>query len=594
MTRQQRNALSDRSQFGFAIGWLLSFTTLLAAQAPAPATAPTPDNKRNNTISGRVITDDGQPVSNLRVFAVGAGNPGNARTVTSDDEGNFQLTDLAPGAYLVSGFMPAYVTVSSQSSLEIRRPGDYVTLRLSRGGVITGRVTDAAGDPVVGAYVTAKLVRNPEGQSLINSLPPQLRGNFGGSSMTDDRGVYRLFGLEPGVYVVSVSYSSGFYGEVRETGTYTPTYYPSATRETAAELTIRGSEEITGIDIRPRGEQGHHTISGWLAGDTDSTSHFGITLVSLFNANTQQLERTEYVSNEKGFALFGIPDGEYDLVALRDDRKDDSAESLAKRVVVRGADVSGVELKLARHGSLSGRVTLTTPPETAATTSCPAKTTALLEEILFKAERFSPTQMIAPTAPWRFDFVSNLGSTPNDKGEFTLKGLAAGRYRLAINLPGEQWYVHEIKMAAAAGKPPDPPPGVLTVNAGQKVSGLTVALLTGAATLQGQVVTKEGQKRTGRIRIHLLPAEPAAADNLFRYAETLVASNGTFSFQHLAPGKYWLATRPIPETEPADAAPRPLAWDATERAKLRKQAATAKLEVELKPCQRMADFVVRY
>jgi hypothetical protein len=46
--------------------------------------------------------------------------------------------------------------------------------------------------------------------------------------------------------------------------------------------------------------------------------------------------------------------------------------------------------------------------------------------------------------------------------------------------------------------------------------------------------------------------------------------------------------------EPTDRPPQPVAWDAAERAKLRRDAEAAKNEVELLPCQRVKDHVLRF
>ncbi|MGH9802882.1 MAG: hypothetical protein ACRD82_21150, partial [Blastocatellia bacterium] len=61
-----------------------------------------------------------------------------------------------------------------------------------------------------------------------------------------------------------------------------------------------------------------------------------------------------------------------------------------------------------------------------------------------------------------------------------------------------------------------------------------------------------------------------------------------------APGKYWLLARTIPDNESSDRLPSPVAWDAAERAKLRKEAEAAKNEIELKACQRVKDYVLRF
>jgi hypothetical protein len=55
-----------------------------------------------------------------------------------------------------------------------------------------------------------------------------------------------------------------------------------------------------------------------------------------------------------------------------------------------------------------------------------------------------------------------------------------------------------------------------------------------------------------------------------------------------------LLARPIPDSEPNDKPARPAAWDAAERAKLRREAEAAKVVIELKPCQRLSDYVLRY
>jgi hypothetical protein len=62
----------------------------------------------------------------------------------------------------------------------------------------------------------------------------------------------------------------------------------------------------------------------------------------------------------------------------------------------------------------------------------------------------------------------------------------------------------------------------------------------------------------------------------------------------LSPGKYWLLARAVPDSEPNDKPARPAAWDAAERAKLRREAEAAKIVIELKPCQRIRDYALRY
>src|SRR5262249_13444257 len=135
----------------------------------------------------------------------------------------------------------------------------------------------------------------------------------------------------------------------------------------------------------------------------------------------------------------------------------------------------------------------------------------------------------------------------------------------------------------------------ITVKAGEKLSGVEVIIAEGAASLNGRVVpVKEGFKLPSRLRVHLIPAEVSAADDVLRYAETMVRNDGGFELKHSARGKYLLHARQVAEKEANEVQARPMAWDAIERAKLRREATAAKNEIELKPCQRLKDQVLRW
>jgi hypothetical protein len=54
-----------------------------------------------------------------------------------------------------------------------------------------------------------------------------------------------------------------------------------------------------------------------------------------------------------------------------------------------------------------------------------------------------------------------------------------------------------------------------------------------------------------------------------------------------------MSARQASEKDANDDQSRPLAWDAVERAKLRREAAAAKNEIELKACERVKDHVLR-
>jgi hypothetical protein len=98
-----------------------------------------------------------------------------------------------------------------------------------------------------------------------------------------------------------------------------------------------------------------------------------------------------------------------------------------------------------------------------------------------------------------------------------------------------------------------------------------------------------------RLRVYLIPAEPASADDALRYAEAEVDSNGRFTRSYRAPGRYYLLARPAPDAKsPEETLPPPAAWSVENRAKRLREARTAKAEVELKACQGVTGYALRY
>ncbi len=83
-----------------------------------------------------------------------SGSNSPSRTTTTDGEGQFSFAGLNPAAYRIGARMPGYVLATSPGiEGQIVRIGETVTLSLVKGGVITGRVTNASGAPVVAVQV---------------------------------------------------------------------------------------------------------------------------------------------------------------------------------------------------------------------------------------------------------------------------------------------------------------------------------------------------------------------------------------------------------------------------------------------------------
>jgi hypothetical protein len=161
-------------------------------------------------ISG-VITDaiSGAPVPDATVsISVGTVRTAVARTTreVTDSRGRFLFTKLAANDdYHLVASAPGYFDARyGQSSLrDANAPialGDgqwfsAANIGLWKGGAVSGTVSDERGEPVVGVYVHVLLQTFVSGTKQLASGP---------LTMTDDRGAYRIAGLGPGTYLVSV------------------------------------------------------------------------------------------------------------------------------------------------------------------------------------------------------------------------------------------------------------------------------------------------------------------------------------------------------------------------------------------------------
>jgi hypothetical protein len=554
----------------------------LAALLSISAFAQESQPRREGAISGRVVADDGQPMGAAQVMALPVGKRqimGLAQMTNCDADGNFKVTGLVSGVYSLMARAPGYVYIQDQTRKY--RIGESVIIRMSRGGVITGRLTDEFGEPMVGVRVSADRVRDSEGQP---DRGARQMYEMDSSRMTDDRGVYRIYGLEAGAYVVGVN--GAIFGQ---TNREPPTYHPSSPRGAAVEINLRNAEEVSGVDIRARGGRGR-AISGTVSGETQGDGMLGGVIVTLVGAADKQPVGMASPIGDQKFLLRGVDDGEYELVATRFNENLDFAVSAPKRVAVRGADVNGVELKMMNLGSISGRIVIE-----ALKGECKTADQFKVEETLIELKRDDKGPGVLASEFFQTGAGMSLGSAaPEKDGGFTVKSLEAGHYRVKTDLPDENWYIRAITKAATP-KPVDVSRAGLTLKHGEKISGIEMIIAQGAASLSGRVVPdREGAQSPKRLRAYLIPAEAAAADDLLRYAEAPVRGDGSFEFKHVAPGKYLLHTRQATEKEASENQASLLAWDAVERTKLRREAAASKNETELKVCERVKDYVLTF
>jgi uncharacterized surface anchored protein len=190
--------------------WVFLALPACAAALTAQAQQPARDGAHaagTARLSGVVVTYDqvASPVRGATVTLTEVAGGLSKQTTETDENGSFTFGELPAGRYDVSAIKAAYLKTSFGATRPERtgtpiaitdgQQVTTITLKMWRGGVITGLLLDAKGRPLPGANVSVRRFQFVNGARTIAATTS-------GSATTDDRGVYRVFGLPPGDYAV--------------------------------------------------------------------------------------------------------------------------------------------------------------------------------------------------------------------------------------------------------------------------------------------------------------------------------------------------------------------------------------------------------
>jgi protocatechuate 3,4-dioxygenase beta subunit len=215
-----------------------------------PASAEAELHGRSCEIAGTVVSGtSGNPVKRAQI-SVDHGYGVQTFILLTDREGRFSLPAITQGKhqFLIRkrGYVDTLLDIAACEKQETGRgesPNDNsFSLRIMPLAVISGRITDEAGVPVVEAVVRAQ----------------QFRGGrwFGdATATTNDLGMYRLYGLQPGAYYVSAApeldSENGEFVTGDSVTDYVTTFYPQARdARSATVITVDAGYSAAGIDIQ--------------------------------------------------------------------------------------------------------------------------------------------------------------------------------------------------------------------------------------------------------------------------------------------------------------------------------------------------------
>jgi len=478
-----------------------------------------------STITGRVIADDtGNPVANARVSIATAS--GFAAPVTlTDADGRFSVPRPAEAPRAGAALRVA-VTKTGYTRTEAAAGERAVEIRLKRGAVISGRVVDEFGEPV-------------ENVRIVAQTDPKARLALADGVSTDDRGEYRLTGLQAGSFIVSVTRVYGTLdprtARQREPDTI---FYPGSTASAEAKplQLVPGSDQrridfvfpaarpqppalmlIRAAQNAAQPSRSGPAPTGVIRGHITDTeggpiAHAMVQLLS--QADIMQWQGM--LADDRGaFEFRNVAGGAFEVLA----EKSGYSAEVRRQVTLGDGSVSDpLDIRLGRRGVITGRIVdeLGEPVE---------HVSVEVMDITFEGGRHRLGR-------------AGQAQLTDDDGRFRVFGLRRGQYVVSAVAHGVA--TAELPGYARAFFPGTTSPAdarIVTIGPSAQIDGVDFALSRAPTFLvAGRVLDAAGQPTTGG-GLQLVPALRAAAV-VGAPIGARVGTNGSFEFPNVTPGQY--------------------------------------------------------
>jgi hypothetical protein len=434
-------------------------------------------------------------------------------------------------------------------------------ISLPRGAVMTGRVTNSAGEAEPDVHVTALYWQWRNGERML--VPVR-------TTATDDRGEYRLAGLNRGDYLVSVEPPDASRGpadliQIADDavdralrGTTTgrvpsssssspsrplgpaPVFFPGTVRPArASTVTLALGEERSGVDIRTELTP-MARIVGSVSADGQAVPGVQVILHPLGPpapnfAYAMGGRLGPKTTDAKGhFAFVGVPPGEYRLQASTRSiggRSGGPAQDPNPRMAFATIEIDGtdqtVDLPLRPGMSMSGRFVF----EGGASPLNLAGTQLTLEGL-----------QIGPGRQ-----VSVLRTDASADGTFRATGLTPGRFLVRATAPGSTptsgWALKSIVRNAR-----DLLDAPFELAAGEILSDVVVTFTNRPAELAGTLQNSSGTPTADYFILVYSTNRTFWFPNSRRIVSVRPNSNGAYSIRNLPPGEYFVSALADVET----------------------------------------------
>jgi uncharacterized protein (DUF2141 family) len=526
------------------------------------------------------MAGSGQPVEGVRVTLNGVELRGSRSALTNDD-GQFVFSELPAGSFTVRATLTGHIS-GTYGQKQPGKPGTSIVLaagqqlknasfEIAKGGVISGSVFDEKSRPSIGTPVRVMRWVMQSGERLLTTA---------GNATTDDRGIYRIYNLSPGDYLVSaiprntsaevftsvdmmnqarmtelsslglaspISISATIDGSGRAVSApgggagvpvqgYAPVFYPGTTQvATAQAVRVGVSTEQLGIDFGLQ-RVALSTVSGQVVvPNGQSPTTIQIRLLQSESGALGLGQQTARPAQNGSFSFRSVVPGQYTIFATANVVEPRTPGQAPTPVVQNQPPTSQRRIWAQADVFVDGAV----PPVVSLTMQ---EGLPLSGHVTFDGTAPQPTGnqrvrvMLNPLgAALQSLGMGNLSTTVDAGGRFTINGVIPGRYRVSAS--GAQGW--SVKSVIANGV--DVLDFPFDIAAGENAPNVTIQFGDRNTDLKG-VLTDATGTPSPDYSVVIFPSDqrywvPFAR----RMRSTRPATDGRFAFIGLPPGEYQIA-----------------------------------------------------
>lgn len=471
-------------------------------------------------ISGRIVAaDTGNPLARALVEIRSPELP-KPKQVITDASGRYEITALPAGRYklFVSrlGFVPIEFgqTRPFEPGRELELVNEQalngVNFALSRGGVITGRVTDQSGEPQPGVVMSAmRFAWTPSGARTLERSSSVFLINV----VTDDLGHFRIYGLMPGSYVVTASTPAGmFIGPMPRPQDLT--YYPgTANVEEAQSVDVEMGQEVS-IHF-PMVSARLARITGTILDSRGRPLEWRSVMLISRTESSMSVRSSGSTRPDGTFEIPSVAPGQYtiEVSPLRTEPSDN--EFVSFPISVEGYDITDLMISAKRAAIVSGRVIWEgNSPQPFATL------------------RVSVTPADGAIAIERAPFGATGSGVADAKGHFTITGVHGNvMFRPSFTGRAETWNLKAVRLSGN---------DITDVgfNVTDDVDGLEIVMTDRETRVSGVARDARGQSATDYVVV-FLPGEHKPGVNQTRFIHAARPDQqGRYQVRGLPPGNY--------------------------------------------------------